>query len=94
MITIYKCEKCHKEFDNFDDCLKHEVHFHKRPIWVETVSYSHIDRIDVRNEARPYPASVDIKMDDGAIVRYALDCVVKQAEEVPAENESAAETVA
>ena len=62
MQTIYRCENCGKEFDDWQTCLSHE----KAHIQIEsTKPYFPNDE--------QYPSSIEVTFSNGSVGTYFLD---------------------
>ena len=64
MKTIYKCDLCGKEFEDWKECFDHETQGHIKPL--------RIDKASEYNELLGfyYPGKLWVRMDDGAVVIY------------------------
>jgi hypothetical protein len=80
MKTIYECEKCGMQFDNFDQCWDHEYSEHK-------YSLSIIEEKDYMQENPLYPTTIKIRMNDKAEIIYKLAEITKKAEPVSNDEE-------
>lgn len=79
MITIYKCETCGAEFDDWDKIVAHEEK-HVNPIAYKVTSLRHIPdhaECNPEQDPRPYPLAISVPMTDGAVVKYTFDRVLQ-----------------
>ena len=53
-LTFYKCFKCYRTFDNYEDAVKCEK-AHLCPVYVKATAYT----------IQPYPYSVEVKFNNG-----------------------------
>ena len=81
MKTIYICERCGKQFSNYDECANCE-RAHITPI---ASPYSGIEASGYVNAAG-YPQCVIIEMTDGAKVGYCYDGIIAEPEETEQES--------
>lgn len=73
MRTIYMCEKCGKEFSDWETCYDHETS-HIIPVAynVKATEYLyHDESIDVS-----YPWRIEVPMNNGITVKYAFDSII------------------
>lgn len=73
MKTVYRCEKCGKEFEEWDKCYEHEKS-HVTPIYAQPFAldengYAYKPNI-------PYPDMLAVEMSNGAIILYLYQCKI------------------
>lgn len=63
-VTNYQCDICGEIYFKQEDADKCES-FHIKPAEAEALSFGSMTKTNI-----PYPASIIMKMEDGAVVRY------------------------
>lgn len=89
--TYYKCEKCGKEFDTFDDCWDHEHHYHKEPLFsgsCKPVTYIPYNcNLCGGVDPGAYPLDLHVTMDDAAVLEYTFVKIISGPIQAEAVNE-------
>ncbi len=78
--TIYVCEKCGAQFDDWGLCDKHEENDH-----ASIGIYSDIEAIH-KDAYEFYPSEILVPFTDGAIIRYSVKEKAKTADPDPKES--------
>lgn len=69
-ITNYRCDICGEIYFNQEDADKCEA-FHVKPDEFQAMSYGSFTKTNI-----PYPSSLVMKMEDGAVVRYVYHEII------------------
>lgn len=87
--TLYICELCGEEFENFHKALDHEAS-HIRPdnYLVKPLRYlsKDVSCCSELNDPRPYPLDISVPMNDGALVQYTFDRIIVPAPQLEPED--------
>lgn len=78
--TIYVCEKCGAQFDDWGACDQHEEKDHVSIDFRGNIEVTHKDKHEL------YPSEILIPFIDGAILRYSIEERVREADPVPKES--------
>ena len=70
MKTVYVCDHCGMEFEDYKACLDHEDKDHVKVSYAKPIEYN-----------GNYPSVVHAKMDDDAIIEYTYNRMVEPANE-------------
>lgn len=84
MRTIYECELCGQDFEDYKECIEHET-AHTKPIHLSgamPVGYRNI-----AEDAAQYPSNLHVKMSNGAVVSYRFAEIIDHGDEKCEETE-------
>lgn len=75
MKTIYICDLCGKQFNDWEECWDHE----KNHITPEAYSVKPVSYISDNGEPVTYPMDINVPMTDGALIQYIFYKIVTPA---------------
>jgi len=70
MRTVYICDKCGQEFDDWESCFVHENS--------HTYAFAIKHKSERYRDGNHYPISIEVEMSDKSIVEYVFSRVVSE----------------